>query len=88
MGGWVGGRCGAGGWVGGASLFLPRWPGAAVALLPAHAPTSVHVFPPPPALPLQRFVEDCGEDVSVEQAPQMQGRQMNMVLGPKKIQVV
>jgi translation initiation factor IF-3 len=39
-------------------------------------------------LPLQRFVEDCGEDVSVEQAPQMQGRQMNMVLGPKKIQLV
>lgn len=37
----------------------------------------------PPAL-LQRFVEDCGSDVSIEQAPQMQGRQMTMVLAAAK----
>jgi translation initiation factor IF-3 len=38
---------------------------------------------------LQRFVEDCGGDsVVVEQAPMMQGRQMNMVLAPPKKEVV
>ncbi|KAI3431855.1 hypothetical protein D9Q98_010607 [Chlorella vulgaris] len=31
-----------------------------------------------------RFYADCGEDVSIEQHPQMQGRQMTMILGPKK----
>ena len=34
------------------------------------------------ALLLQRFVEDCGQDgleLAIEQAPQMQGRQMSMV---------
>ena len=67
--------------------------------LPACARSSNRPSPALPCLPpclpacllaclLQRFVEDCGEDVSVEQAPQMQGRQMNMVLGPKKIQLV
>lgn len=56
---------------------------------PCHV-QQTHPFTPSACLPapLQRFVEDCGEDVSVEQAPQMQGRQMNMVLGPKKIQLV
>lgn len=34
-----------------------------------------------------RFVEDLGGEaaVSIEAAPQMQGRQMNMILGPKKL---
>jgi translation initiation factor IF-3 len=31
-----------------------------------------------------RFVEDVGAVGSVEQPPMMQGRQMNMVLGPRK----
>lgn len=33
-----------------------------------------------------RFVEDLGgaDAISIEQAAQMQGRQMNMVIGPKK----
>jgi translation initiation factor IF-3 len=31
-----------------------------------------------------RFVEDMGEEAQVEQAPMMQGRQMNMVLAPRK----
>lgn len=57
---------------------------------PPHHPT--HPNPPcpvphPPTHPPQRFVEDCGSEVAVEQAPQMQGRQMNMVLGPKKEQL-
>jgi translation initiation factor IF-3 len=36
-----------------------------------------------------RFVEDLGgvDEISVEQAAKMQGRQMNMILGPKKEQV-
>jgi len=36
-----------------------------------------------------RFVEDLGgvEEISVEQAAKMQGRQMNMILGPKREQV-
>lgn len=36
-----------------------------------------------------RFVRDLGgvEEISVEQAAKMQGRQMNMILGPKKEQV-
>eukprot|EP00887_Chlorella_sp_A99_P000501 scaffold17.g501.t1 len=36
----------------------------------------------------QRFIEDLGEDAAVAQAPQMQGRQMNMVLEPKKLPAV
>ncbi|PRW33264.1 translation initiation factor IF-3 [Chlorella sorokiniana] len=35
----------------------------------------------------QRFVEDCGSDVAIEQAPAMQGRQMSMVLGPAKKEI-
>ncbi|KAL4439793.1 hypothetical protein ABPG75_002794 [Micractinium tetrahymenae] len=35
----------------------------------------------------QRFVEDCGPGVAIEQAAQMQGRQMSMVLGPVKKEV-
>jgi translation initiation factor IF-3 len=80
-----------GGWV---QLWLAGWlmPYGRVAQWPS-GPCHIqqtNPFTPPLCLPafLQRFVEDCGEDVSVEQAPQMQGRQMNMVLGPKKIQLV
>ncbi|KAL4419379.1 hypothetical protein ABPG77_002906 [Micractinium sp. CCAP 211/92] len=35
----------------------------------------------------QRFVEDCGPGTAIEQAAQMQGRQMSMVLGPPKKEV-
>jgi hypothetical protein len=46
----------------------------------------LHHLPLPASLPHlpQRFYADCGEDVSIEQHPQMQGRQMTMILGPKK----
>ena len=53
--------------------------------LPAHTHTITISPHPPPLLSVQRFVEDCGEDTAVESQPAMQGRQMNMVLAPKKI---
>lgn len=51
--------------------------------LPVALPFTLHLCRPP----LQRFVEDCGPGTAIEQAAQMQGRQMSMVLAPPKKEV-
>lgn len=41
-----------------------------------------HVLSTP--TPMQRIIEDLGSAIVVESPPSMQGRTMNMILGPRK----